>query len=96
MTYPRLRDFTIPRTEAKSKEGAKLDFLFEIVTASQSLFTARWLDPAAADWYRKIAPWSFDLHELRLQRGGVQILSNTINPDKGEATTLQYGLDTGG
>ncbi len=57
---------------------------------SQNLLTARVPNPAAVNWYRQITPWTFVLRNIRPQRGGVQILNNVINPDKGQVTTLQF------
>ena len=93
----RLRDFQIPGKNPRGVDGSTLGFLFSIPqTVGTPLFTARVVDPTALDWYRHITPWEFDLHTPRPQRGGVQILSNVINPDKGEVTTLQYTLGTDG
>jgi hypothetical protein len=95
-TYPKLRDFMIPGTESKDHDGAVVDFLFQMNLAAQTLYTARVVDPAAIDWYRHITPWTFDLRDIRTQRGGVQILKNVINPDKGDVTTLQFVQSSSG
>jgi len=58
--------------------------------ASQTLFSARMPNALAVNWYTLATPWTFDLRDLRPQRGGVQILNNVINPAKGEVTSLQY------
>jgi hypothetical protein len=86
----------IPGTESKDHDGAVVDFLFQMNLAAQTLYTARVVDPAAIDWYRHITPWTFDLRDIRTQRGGVQILKNVINPDKGDVTTLQFVQSSSG
>ena len=95
-TYPKLRDFMLPGTESKDHDGAVVDFLFQMTFTSQVLYAARVVNPAASDWYRHVTPWSFELRDLIPQRGGVQILRNVINPDRGEATTLQFIQGTAG
>ncbi|MGA2640589.1 MAG: FlgD immunoglobulin-like domain containing protein, partial [Spirochaetia bacterium] len=92
-----LRDFLIPGTDAKEHDSAVLDFLFQMTfPGGMSLYTARVANPAAANWYQQITPWTFDLRDIRSQRGGVQILNNVINPDKGQVTTLQFSQGTAG
>ena len=54
------------------------------------------MNPAAIDWYNHITPWTFDLHDIRTQRGGATILNNVIRPDRGELTTLQYTQPSSG
>ena len=44
------------------------------------------------DWYKRIRPFSFDIQDPRLQRGGVTIMNNVINSDKKEQTYLRYHL----
>jgi len=41
-------------------------------------------------------PWAFAIHDIRTQKGSVQILNNVINPDKGESATLQYVVSAAG
>jgi hypothetical protein len=95
-SYPRLRDFQIPSGNSKAVDGSTLNFLFSIPQGTSSLFTARVVDPTAPDWFRHVVPWAFDLRTIRLQRGGVQILNNVINPGRGDLATLQYFLGTAG
>jgi hypothetical protein len=87
-----LRDFTVSATAPNEQDGAVVTFMFNI----GGLLAARVIDPAAADWYRHVTPWAFTLHDIRPQRGGVQILNNVINPDRGERVTLQYSQGTAG
>jgi hypothetical protein len=93
-------DFTITQaTAAKIVDGATVQFLFQVLAGTnvaKDLFVARVPDASASDWYRTITPWSFQIHDIIVQRGGAQILNNQINPDKGEITTLQYTTASGG
>ncbi len=52
--------------------------------------------PIPTDWYRRIKPFSFNIKELVLQRGGATILNNVINPTKGEKTYLDYTITRSG
>ena len=63
---------------------------------TRDLFCARLTDPAAADWYLRVVPWAFDIHEIKMQKGNVNILSNVINPNLGQMVTLQYIQPTTG
>jgi hypothetical protein len=88
-----LRDFLIPSSDAKMVDGVLIEFYFKILAGGpigQNLYTARVVNPAVAGWWLRVLPWEFAIHDLRMQRGGVQILKNVINPDKGEVTTLQF------
>lgn len=96
-TYPLLRDFMIPSTDPRMQDNAKVDLLFQTPTnAGSNLYTARVVNPTAIDWYRHVTPWTFDLHDIRGQRGGATILNNVINPDRGQVATLQYTLGSTG
>jgi hypothetical protein len=75
---------------------SRLDFLFHLAGTPADLFAAR-LDPAAAGpWYHRVRPFSYDIHDITQQRGGVTILNNVINPNKGEKTYIRYLLTGGG
>lgn len=89
-----LRDFQIPMDkDAKAKDGSIVTFLFSIPQGSTQLYTASVPNPSTDTlWYQHIVPWSFQLHTIISQRGGVSILNNVIDPDKAQTTTLQYTL----
>ncbi|MGA2614835.1 MAG: FlgD immunoglobulin-like domain containing protein [Spirochaetia bacterium] len=92
-----LRDFKIPGSDSRLTDNGVLDFIFRIPTAAgPNLYTARVVNPAAADWYNHITPWTFDLHDIRTQRGGATILNNVIRPEKGDLATLQYNQPSSG
>jgi hypothetical protein len=48
------------------------------------------------DWYRRVRPFSFGIHDITRQRGGVTILNNVINSTKRENVFLDFKLDTPG
>jgi hypothetical protein len=97
-----LWDFAIDSKNPKITTGVKFDFFFTLgaVNATDPLYAAR-LDigtgeaiPAA--WYRRVLPFSFDIHDVKKQRSNVTILNNVINPTKGERTRLSYQLRKSG
>ncbi|MGA2976149.1 MAG: FlgD immunoglobulin-like domain containing protein, partial [Spirochaetia bacterium] len=94
----RLRDFHLfSSADAKSKDGAVVNFFFSIPQGSSSLITASVPNPGSdSSWYLHVVPWAFTLHDIQAQRAGVSILNNVIDPDKGDTTTLQYILGTAG
>jgi hypothetical protein len=52
--------------------------------------------PIPADWYCRIRPFSFGLHDVTRQRGNVTILNNVINSEKRERVFLDYKLNKSG
>ena len=92
----RLRNFIIPGEDAEIKDGALVEFYFGFDTAPTDLFCGRLTNASAADWYRTVRPWSFAIHDVRLQRGDVSILNNVIDPTRGETVKLHYILSKSG
>jgi hypothetical protein len=43
-----------------------------------------------------VLPWSFQITAPIVQRGGVSIYNNVINPNRGEKALLTYTLNKGG
>jgi len=92
--------FDIIKDIALSTSGGKIDFLLRLEgdsTVDPHLFIARLDAPAGADlnsldWWNKIRPFSFDIQNIRLQRGGVTILNNVINSNNREVTYIRYNL----
>jgi hypothetical protein len=95
-TNVQLRNFTIPAAQSGQKDGGLLQFFFRLPAGPGTLLGARVADPAAPDWYRHVTPWALVLHDIRPQRGGVAVLNNVINPDRGEVVTVQYSQGKGG
>jgi hypothetical protein len=85
------------------KSVSRLDFFFLLDISDPDLadlFVAR-LDiaPGTAippDWYRRIRPFSYDIHDITRQRNDVTILNNVINPTTGEKVYLNYRLSSRG
>jgi hypothetical protein len=83
---------------------AMLDFFFRLdtnpSTVPNDLFAARLdINPGAAipgNWYQLVRPFSFEIHGITLQRSGVTILNNVINPNNGESAYVHYKLVKGG
>lgn len=94
-----LFNFTIPASDPRIVSGAQVGFFFTfepVVAGQQPLFAAR-LDMTAgsavpADWYRRLKPFGFAIHDVSLQKGGATILNNVIDPTKGETARLSYQL----
>jgi hypothetical protein len=92
------------------KSGGHMEFFLKIPHNSMNdpkdskntdtLFAARLaIDPRTnipPNWYRLVRPFAFDVHDITLQRSGVTILNNVINPSRGERTYVDYHLTKGG
>ena len=85
-----LRTHVLDSSHPDIKSESLLDFLYYL--PAEDLYAARIEDSSATDWYRQIKPWSFDIHDITTQVGGVTILNNVINPENGETTNLHYEL----
>ena len=79
--------------------GKTMDFYLRLNTNpvfTGDLFIGRLDIPPSAvipdNWYRLIRPFTFDIHDITLQRSGVTILNNVINPAAGERTYVDYRL----
>jgi hypothetical protein len=99
-----LWNFTLPKSDPRIASVSTLGFFFTFTTtpalAGEPLYAGR-LDIAQgaavpADWYRRVKPFSFDIHDVSLQRGGATILNNVIDPTKGETVRLSYQLAKSG
>jgi hypothetical protein len=86
---------TIPDSASALQNDVRFDFFYEYPLGSD-LYHGRCTDPSASDWYRRVRPWSFDLHAVREQTGRVSVLNNVINPKTGEAADLHYILEESG
>jgi len=78
--------------------GEKVDFIFRVIDNETpcDFFAARLDVPSGGaipeNWYRLVRPFSFDIQNIRLQRGGVTILNNVINSNNREAAYIRYHL----
>ncbi|MCL2264872.1 MAG: hypothetical protein FWC22_02410 [Treponema sp.] len=77
------------------ESGNKIEFLLRNANNSD-LFIARLdIKSGAAipgNWYSLVRPFSFDIQDIRRQRGGVTILNNVINSNNREPVYLRYHL----
>jgi hypothetical protein len=94
-----LFNFDIEKADGNFSSGVKLDFLLRLDKpgVDPNLFVARFEVPSGADlrnleWWTMVRPFSFDLQNIRLQRGGVTILNNVINSNNREITYIRYHL----
>jgi len=77
-----------------------VEFFYHLEGTSDNTLAAR-LDtapgaPIPADWYHKIKPFTFGLHDVTRQRGGVTILNNVINSERRERVFVDYKLNKTG
>jgi len=76
--------------------GNKVEFVYRLREDSDMIAARldipRGTTSIPADWYKRIRPFSFDIQDIRQQRGGVTIMNNVINPATGESTYIRYVL----
>ncbi|MDR2143898.1 MAG: hypothetical protein LBP29_05970 [Treponema sp.] len=95
---PPLFNYTLSRNELAPKSN--LEFFFHLSGTPTDLFAGR-LDilpgeTIPPDWYNRVKPFVFGVHDITRQRGGVTILNNVINSVKREHVLLDYKLDKTG
>ncbi|AEF80829.1 conserved hypothetical protein [Leadbettera azotonutricia ZAS-9] len=95
-----LFQYKFSKDEPNYDSGKILDFFFHLSGSPDDLFAGR-LDIAPkaaipANWYRLVRPFGFEIHDITLQRSGVTVLNNVINPNNGESAYVQYHLAKGG
>jgi hypothetical protein len=87
------RTFGITDQEAEFAPGAELEFLFRV----GERFTARDLNAPGADPDpRNIGPWRIGLEAPIVQRGGVTIFNNVIDPNADQKTLISYSIESAG
>ncbi|MDR1307825.1 MAG: hypothetical protein LBK74_09670 [Treponema sp.] len=94
-----LFNFDLDKTQYPASK-AIVDFFFHMDGTPPDLFAGR-LDIAPGEaipssWYRLVRPFTFELHDITRQRGGVTILNNVINSAKRERVFLDYRLTKSG
>jgi len=98
-----LRNTTVDSSNAKIVSGKSFEFFYTVAgypSSGAPLYCAR-LDMTAGatvpdNWYRLIKPFSFQIHDVRSQKGSVTILNNVIDPTKGETVRLSYQIPSEG
>jgi hypothetical protein len=84
------------------KSDSILDFFLHLDLPGpddDDLFVARLDAPPGVipgDWYRRVRPFSFGVHNITRQRGNVTILNNVINSTNRERVFLDYKLTSSG
>jgi hypothetical protein len=92
--------YNIDLSKSKYSGDSTVEFFYHLDGTPDYLLAGR-LDMAAgsaipADWYRRMRPFSFNLHEVTRQRGSVTILNNVINSEKRERVFVDYKLNKSG
>ena len=93
----------VDSSNSKIVSGKSFEFFYTVNgygSSTAPLYCAR-LDMTAggdipANWYRLIKPFSFEIHDVRKQRGAVTILNNVIDPTQGETVRLSYQIESDG
>jgi hypothetical protein len=93
----KLFNFDIADNDLVTGDSGKFEFIFRF--ENSDMFAARLDAPSGVipgNWYALIRPFSFDILNIRQQRGGVTILNNVINSDKKETVYIRYHLPRSG
>ena len=96
-----LYNFILDKDTSGFSSGEKLDFIFRLKDDDKIDFFAARLDIASGaaipdNWYTLVRPFSFDIQNVRTQRGGVSVLNNVINSNNRENAYIRYNLARGG
>ncbi|MCL2720040.1 MAG: hypothetical protein FWD47_01700 [Treponema sp.] len=79
--------------------GNKIEFIYRL-TPSSDLFVARLHIARGAaippNWYQLVRPFSFDIQDVRRQRGGVTMMNNVINSGNREVAYIRYHMARAG
>jgi hypothetical protein len=78
-----------------------IEFCFHLAGTPPDLYVARLeMDATSSipppDWYYRVRPFSFGIHNITRQRNTATILNNVINPTTGERVYLDYDLKKSG
>jgi len=93
------RLFTYTFSEDEYKSPAALDFFLWFPEWPELAVGRLDIQSGAAvpeNWYRLVKPFTFDIRDIILQRGGVTVLNNVINHATGETAHIRYHLLSGG
>jgi hypothetical protein len=96
-----LYEWNFSASDPKVFSVAHFDFWFRIAGAPADLYAGRLAIEAdataiPADWFRRVRPFSLDIHDVTLQKGGVSILNNVIDPTRGDTARISYQLASEG
>ncbi len=84
-----LNNFVLPASDDEMEDGNTIEFIFMI----DGLPCVRMASEGDIWSYE---PWSFDIDDIREQKGGVTILNNIINPNDGDKAVLMYDIPSSG
>jgi hypothetical protein len=77
-----------------------IEFYFHLTGSPPDLLAGRLeMDAGGSiplDWYYRVRPFSFGIHNITRQRNTATILNNVINPTTGERVYLDYDLQKSG
>ena len=77
-----------------------IEFYVHLAGTPNTLYVARLEMDASgsipSDWYYRVRPFSFGIHNIIRQRSWATILNNVINPTTGERVYLDYDLQKSG
>jgi hypothetical protein len=77
-----------------------IEFYFHLAGSPPDLYAGRLeMDAGGSvplDWYYRVRPFSFGIHNITRQRNTATILNNVINPTTGERVYLDYDLQKSG
>jgi hypothetical protein len=93
-----LFNFNLSKAEYENRSSVEFYFRLHTIGSApdENIYAARLAGEASGDWYRRVKPFSFEIRDTILQRGGVTILNNVINPNTGERVYLDYKLNSRG
>ncbi len=83
------RSFLVPAGDAEVRDGARVEFVYRV----GDLFCLRSVDPNDP---RRIDVFSYRVEDIRMQRGGVTVLNNVIDPGRGERAAIRVELPESG
>ncbi|MCL1812092.1 MAG: hypothetical protein FWG29_01070 [Treponema sp.] len=84
--------------------NATVEFYYHLDVSDENLLAARLDVPPGTDpstlkgqpWYRWVRPFTFGIHDITRQRGGVTILNNVINSNNRERVYVDYKPESSG
>jgi hypothetical protein len=88
-------NFTVGTDDYGDKKT--LEFLFHVSGTPADLYAARMdvdagISQLPLDWYYRVRPFIFGIHNITRQRSDATVLNNVINPTTGERVYLDYDL----
>jgi hypothetical protein len=100
MSSSSLFNYEFSHTDPEYGNKTGIEFYAHLAGTPPDLYVAR-LEmeaggPIPSDWYYRVRPFSFGIHNIIRQRNTATILNNVINPTTGERVYLDYDLQKAG